>query len=490
MAKQPLTFDFTDPNLFVDVYRPLLHDTNRTKVIMGSRSSAKSTFAAQKMVIKCLQKPKGKFKCLMVRKMKEDVRETIYSTIKSVIEQWGLSPYFRFYEGAPKIVCTLNGNSFLTKGLNEVGGKSGNAKGIQNPTDAIIDEADEITLIEYIKLSGSLRGSNDIEEFLLFNPTEEDHWIIKRFFPPKETFELYDGSHTYIESKVESATVLHTTFMNNPHLSEGELDFFRTLKITDPELYETDGLGLLKATKTGGEALKKFNREEHVTDLDLFNPERRVLLCWDFNRRPHHTVGIWQFWFDPTAGVNGIFYADLCKEFVLPEHSVNDTQKAINTWLKERKYVLRTIRLIGDHSGTKQMDSGSEAFIAKIEREIRAEGFDVLNETQANPGVVSSLEFLNDIFAGNVFLADQSNFPGVKVAIRVHASCKFHIADFGKTKVDKEGKILKIEERQIVKDGSVTKVVSVQVRGHGVDEARYMAVGVFEEEYNDYRKRH
>jgi len=487
--KAPLRFDFSDPNLFVPIYKPLLHDKSRTKIIYGSRASAKSFFICQKMLIKCIQKPKGKFKCLMVRKMKEDVRESIFATLKKVIEQWGLGAYFRIYEGAPKIVCTLNGNSFLPKGLNQVGGKTGNAKSIENPTDAIIEEADEITREEYIKLSGSLRGSNDIEEILVFNPPEEDHWIIQRFFPPKEEFEFLDGSHTYIKSTIKNAVILHTTYKNNPYLSPKELEFFETLKATDFEDYEIDGLGLLKATKTGGEALKKFSREKHVYNFDLFNSERRVLCCWDFNRRPHHTVGVWQFWYDPSSGENGLFYADLIKEFTIPEASVSEVQKEVNIWLKDKGYKPKTIRLIGDHSGTKEMDSGSETFMAKIERQISIDGFEVLNETAPNPRVVSSLEFLNDMFGGNIFLADQSNFPGVKISIRVNINCTFHIADFEKTKTDKEGKLLKIEKRVIIKDGSESKAVTFQVRGHGVDESRYMAVGVFESEYFEYRKK-
>ena len=484
-----LTFDFSNEALFVPVYIPLLDNTKRTKIIYGSRASAKSFFVCQKKIIKCLSSPRGKFKCLMVRKMKEDVRDSLFATLKKVIEMWNLQPYFRIYEGVPKIVCTLNGNSFLPKGLNQTGGKTGNAKSIENPTDCIIDEADEITLTEYIKLSGSLRGSSEIEEILVFNPPEEDHWIIQMFFPPKETFERPDGSHTYIKSIVPNAVILHTTHLNNPYLTDSEKEFFDTLERHNFDLYQTDGLGLLKATKTGGEALKKFDPSKHVFKQDLFNNERRVLCCWDFNRRPHHTVGIWQFWYDQTAGESGLFYADLVKEFTIPDTSVSDTTKHVNAWLKERDYRPKVIRLIGDHSGTKELDSGSETFIAQIERELKAGGFEVLNETSGNPRVISSLEFLNDIFGGLVFMHDQSNFPSVKIAIRINQNCTFHVADFSKTKTDKEGKLLKIEKKELIKDGSQSKTVSVQVRGHGVDEARYMAVGVFEEEYFSFRKK-
>lgn len=421
--------------------------------------------------------------------MKEDVRESIFATLKKVIKLWKLEPYFRVYEGTPKIICLLNGNSFLPKGMNQTGGRTGNAKSIENPTHAIIDEADELTKSEYLKLSGSLRGGKEIEEYIIFNPPEEDHWIITTFFPPKETYEKLDGSHTYIKSTIKQALIVHSTYKHNPFLNKEEKEFFTILKNIDYDTYQTDALGLLRATKTGGEALKKFSREQHVFNEPLFVPHRRVLCCWDFNRRPHHTVGIWQFWFDPLADESGLFYADLVKEFTLPEYSVSETQKEVNTWLKSNRYELNTLRLIGDHSGTKESDAGSETFIAKIERQIKRDGFDVINETAANPRVIPSLEFLNDLFGGTIFLADQSNFPGVKINIRVHEKCTFHIADFEKTKIDKEGKLLKIEKRELIKDGTESKAVTYQIRGHGVDEARYMAVGVFEGEYYNYRKK-
>lgn len=483
---KPVTFDFSDPRLYVPVYMPLLHDTNRTKIIYGGRGSAKSVFAVQKKIIKCIQKPSGKFKCLMTRKMKEDVRESIYQTVKDVIKLWGLEQYFIFYEGMPKIVCKLNGNSFIPKGLNSTSGKSGNAKSVRNPTDAIIDEADEITLEEYIKLTGSLRGSNDIEEILIFNPPEEDHWIIKTFFPPKETFELHDGTHTYIKATQPGVTILHTTHKNNPFLSDKERWGYEMLKDTHPEYYDTECLGLLSATKKGGEALKNFDRSVHVVEEDLFNKDRRVLLCWDFNRRPHHTVGLWQFWY---SSVDNIFYADLCDEIVEPEASVREVAKEGIDRLRVKNYSLKALRLIGDHSGTKQIDSDMETFLSKIERTLSRAGFDVIHETKPNPRVISSLEFLNDLFGGYVYLADESNFPGVKIQIRVNAKCKYHIADFEKTKTDKEGKLLKIEATDIVKDGSIQKKVRYQIRGHAVDESRYMAVGVFEEEYRLFMKK-
>ena len=183
------------------------------------------------------------------------------------------------------------------------------------------------------------------------------------------------------------------------------------------------------------------------------------------------------------------FVAYLAKEFTIEEASVREVTLEATTWLKDNNYIPKYVRLIGDHSGTKSMDTDIETFIAKIERQIKRGGFEVINETAPNPRVVSSLEFLNDMFGGHIYLDDQANFPGVKVVIRIHELCVFHIADYAKTKVDKEGQLLKIVRTELVRDGAEQKRVSYQIRGHGVDETRYMAVGVFEDEYIQYRKK-
>ena len=486
-ASQNITFEFPD-DLFVPIYIKAFAQPHRTKIWMGSRGSGKSRAAAQLKVMRCLEKPPNSFKCLMVRKYFADIRGSVFSTIVSVIRDWGLEEYFTIYgekAGHPKIYCKLNGNSFHPLGVNESGTtKSGAAKSIENPTDAIIDEADELSKDEYTKFTFSLRGSDDVEEILCFNPPDDEHWLIKYFFPQKSKFEKADGSHDFIESLVKNATILHTTYLDNPFLSEGEIEQFEILKNRDYDTYESVGLGLLKTIRTGGEALPHFDRKRHISTDAKFDPERRVLMCWDFNRRPHHTVGIWQFWHD-----NDVFRADLVQEFCLWDTSISDVCKSIFSYLVDNEYQLRTIRLIGDFSGTKSAEKGVESFVAKIIRLVEKSGYNCIDETQPNPSVVSSLEFFNDILAGKVNMSDESGIGGTPIILRINPQCSFHIADFEKTKADASGQLVKMTKTEIVTDGSQKKKVTYQVRGHAVDESRYMAVGVFESEYYEYRNK-
>ncbi len=276
--------------------------------------------------------------------MREDVKKSVYSTVEGVILMMKLEDYFVFNKGYSEITCKLNGNRFIPLGLNEVGGKSGNAKSIFNPTDAILEEADEITEDEFDKLSLSLRGSKDLEEILLFNPPNPDHWIVKRFFPEnKKSFERADGMHTYIKATIPNVTILHTNYLMNPHCQADEIALHEQTKARSKRKYDVSGLGLLKRKKTDGAALENFDAEKHVVDFELFNPSRRVVIGQDYNRWPHHTVGLWQFHFDQAANV---FYMDLCKEFCLEGKSVRQVQQEVNKYLKVESYQPKKIRYI------------------------------------------------------------------------------------------------------------------------------------------------
>jgi len=122
--------------------------------------------------------------------------------------------------------------------------------------------------------------------------------------------------------------------------------------------------------------------------------------------------------------------------------------------------------------------------INKIKRQIKKDGFEVSDRTIVNPSVVHSLEFLNDAFGGTVKI-HQANpkYGGATLRLSVNPSCTFHIADFEKTKLDREGKILKVVKKDKFLEEGINVTRSYQARGHGVDNARYMITAIFPFEY-------
>ena len=73
--------------------------------------------------------------------------------------------------------------------------------------------------------------------------------------------------------------------------------------------------------------------------------------------------------------------------------------------------------------------------------------------------------------------------------MRISQQAAFHIEDFEETKIDKEGKILKVRATEYYMDEGIRVRQQFEKRGHAVDSTRYVAVGVLESEYENYTKK-
>jgi len=354
---------------FAPEFIPLLHDKNTTKILYGSRESTKSDIGCFLKIVRCLTLPY--FKCLMTRKFKEDVKGSIYETLTKVIKRLQIEHLFEFRESPLSITCKHNGNYFVALGLYEHAGKTSNAKSINDPTDAICDELDQCTENEFEEMVFSLRGTEDIEVIGIFNThvVDEENWIFKRWFPPIHTFEKHDGSHSYIKSKRAGTTIMHSTYKMSPFVSKRKLELFEDQKEHAPERYDVTGLGLIKAVKQSNMALKAFDRVAHISDKVKLNSEALVYLSWDFNKMPHHTVGMWQFGgFDQKTNE---YFWDLITEFCIPELSVKEVTKKAIDYLSQKGYISKRIVIICDFSGNKQDDHDTNDFISKIKQTLR-----------------------------------------------------------------------------------------------------------------------
>jgi hypothetical protein len=472
---------------FAPEFIPILHDKNTTKILYGSRESTKSDIGCFLKIVRCLTLPY--FKCLMTRKFKEDVKGSIYETLTKVIKRLQIEHLFEFRESPLSITCKHNGNYFVALGLYEHAGKTSNAKSMNDPTDALCDELDQCTENEFEEMIFSLRGSDDLEVIGIFNThvVDENNWIFKRWFPPIETFEKKDGSHSYIKSKRAGTTIMHSTYKMSPFVSARKKELFEDQKEHAPERYDVTGLGLIKSVKQSNMALESFDRTQHISDKVEFNKEALVYLSWDFNNLPHHTVGLWQF-----GGFNPIpndYLWNLVTEFCLPNHSVKEVTKKIIDYLKNKGYESKKVVIICDFSGNKKDDHDTVDFISKIQTALKDSKFEVDNRTSFNPSVVTSLEFLDDIFKRTIRISKENpKHAGAFLKLQIHPSCSYHIADFEKTLTDKDGKILKsVVTETFMVDGQKVKR-AYQARGHAVDGSRYMAVTVFKSEYQNRNK--
>ena len=203
----------------------------------GGRDSAKSYFAAQKVIIDTMRKPYSRF--ILVRKVYADIKDSQYQTIKDIVMAYGLMDHFHFIENPLRIVFKRNGNTIISRGLD----KEHKTKSIKDPTGVCYEEANEIRFNDFLKTTTSLRGGI-IQEILTFNPELETEWINSYFFPNKQSYEKPDGKFHWVNSIRSDTTILHTTYKDNRYCTEQSVELLESFKETDENYYKIYSLGL------------------------------------------------------------------------------------------------------------------------------------------------------------------------------------------------------------------------------------------------------
>jgi phage terminase large subunit len=181
-----MIIDFSNPRIFNPIYLPLLNDSHRYLLMYGGRDSAKSYFAAQKVIIDTMRKPYSRI--ILVRKAYAHIKDSQFQTIKDIVQSYGLSDHFHFTENPLRIVFKKNGNMIIARGLD----KEHKTKSIKDPTGVWYEEMNEISFNDFIKTTTSLRGGI-IQEIATFNPEMETDWINSISFLPKKVMRSKTG---------------------------------------------------------------------------------------------------------------------------------------------------------------------------------------------------------------------------------------------------------------------------------------------------------
>lgn len=103
---------------FLPCYHHLIKSDYDIEFLYGGRDSGKSRFIASVMVLACMELPY--FRCVLVRKVFNTIKESQWQLIKDVVEEWGLTEFFTFRQAPLEIHCE-NGNKFICRGMDEPG---------------------------------------------------------------------------------------------------------------------------------------------------------------------------------------------------------------------------------------------------------------------------------------------------------------------------------------------------------------------------------
>lgn len=215
-------------NIFNPVYRPHLTDySTRFIVFYGGAGSGKSFFCAQRLIYKAL---KSRRKILVLRKVNRTTKASTFQLLLDVLSQFNILNLCNV--NRTDFTITLpNGSMFLCMGLDD----PEKIKSITGLTDAWLEEATEFTLDDFSQVNLRVRDplAADQEISLSFNPVSKANWCYLQFFAPNPELEEFR----------KTVRVVHTTYLDNPHLPQDYVNALLMMKATNEVYYKIYALG-------------------------------------------------------------------------------------------------------------------------------------------------------------------------------------------------------------------------------------------------------
>jgi len=209
-------------------YRDAGRFDGRYLVLYGGAGSGKSYFAAQKLVIRCLQD--GRRRALVIRKVGRTLQASTFQQIRDVMEKADISHLAKFNRAQSDIFFT-NGAAIISAGLDD----SEKLKSIAGITDIWIEEATELNPEDFTQVDLRLRGEpvGYQQIMMTFNPISDRHWLKRHFFdnPPPEV--------------VKELKIVRTTYLDNPRIGGKYASALASLDERHRAIYERGEWGQL-----------------------------------------------------------------------------------------------------------------------------------------------------------------------------------------------------------------------------------------------------
>lgn len=303
--------------LLLPVFKPLRTTTARIKFSYGGRDSGKSRDVASRKIIDCLTKPY--FRCVLIKKTFNSIKDSQWQLIKDICEEWGIEQLFIFKTSPLEIRCRANNNRFVCRGMDN----PGKIKSLNEPSDAWVEEGNQLTLKDWIFIITTLRSSKGPVGIEMTFNTEtigqfEEFWLYKQYFS-------HTKSKSFVSEKVMQVgtttiilpyIAIHSTYHDNPHVSMERRAFHESLQDLNFYWFKVFTLGEWGNEENDMPWLFSFNKTKHISPVELFATRSEILyLSWDFNRNPmactiiqwyNDTVWIIEVIKVPNVGTEGI----------------------------------------------------------------------------------------------------------------------------------------------------------------------------------------
>lgn len=295
-----------DLDIIADVFHPMVRDIRRGMhteyVLPGGRGSTKSSGIS--CIIIELLKNNSDMHALVLRKVGNTIKDSVYAQIKWAISKMGLDAEFKFKTSPFEITYKPTGQKIYFRGADD----PLKIKSIKPEFGYIgivwFEELDQFAGPEEIRniQQSAIRGGDKAYRFKSFNPPRsKNNW-----------------ANEYTEEAQEKdpeALVTHSTYKDVPKdwLGEQFINDAEHLKEVNPAAYDNEYMG--EANGNGGNVFE-FIEEREITDEEIASFDRIY-------------QGVDWGWFpDPFAFVR--VYYDAAREtlYFLDEHRANKTRNS------------------------------------------------------------------------------------------------------------------------------------------------------------------
>lgn len=282
-------------NVFAPYALPYMMDySHRWECWLGSAGSAKSYSITQKLIIRACAKP---IRILVCRRYGTTLRQTVFSLFKEVLTKWQIIDRMKINESDYRITFP-NGSEIIFMGLDD----ETKLLSLNNISTIWIEEAYEVPQPIVEQLNLRMRGQEENQQIIMsWNPISKNHWL-----------------YTFCNNPPESYILIHSTYKDNPFLSQEYIKSLEELQTRNPAKWKIYGLGQWGT-----------------------NPEGLVITNWEIQALDRsniamleHRAGMDIGWIDPSAIVdilydktNKIIY--VVNEFYKPGQTLDNLLKAL-----------------------------------------------------------------------------------------------------------------------------------------------------------------
>jgi len=270
-------------------YQELYKTDAKYIILMGGSGSGKSYAVADYVILSLLQ---GMRRWIITRKVAVTIRQSVFMLMVRRISDMGLSHLFRVNKSEMYIEGP-NGSNCVFVGLDDVD----KLKSIYDPTDAFIEEADQVSQADLEEIDRRIRTIGSKPRIVLsFNPTSAYSWIKRYFFDECKIFD-----HEILR--------IHTTYRDNKYLNPDYAQTIERLQETNPAAYRVYGMGEWGIVE--GVIFDKWDTQDI--------PERVKLtgygLDWGFTNDPTALIAVYEsgddVWLDELIYEPGLTNQDL-----------------------------------------------------------------------------------------------------------------------------------------------------------------------------------